>query len=361
MEGQDKTVGLAHYLELFQYYWKEVWHRKWLIILISAVVSGLFVLDAWLTPKTYSAQVTFMINDDEGGGMGGIGAILGQLGMGASKGGKYNYEKISQLTTSRKILSEMLFAKAVFNGKEDLIGNHFLATYEISDEWANDTLLKGYAFKEGKKTAKEKYTDQVAVFKLARKLKGDPLNGIPGIISVKYDDESTILTLSAQTLNPALSIIMANALYDQLSEFYILKTLERQQATFNHVKYKVDSIHGELRSAESRLAGFQDQSHGIILNTNRLPREQLGRKVEMLYIMYGEAVKNLETAEFLLKNATPYFQVIDQPVEPLQPLGKSRMRALLIGGFVGGILGLAFFIGRRFVLDDLKKSTVAAS
>jgi hypothetical protein len=315
------------------------------------------VLNAWLTPKTYSAQVTFMINDDEGGGMGGIGAILGSLGMGASKGGKYNYEKISQLTTSRKILSEMLFAPATYKGKTDCIGNHFIATYKILDEWSTDTLLRDYQFSNAKKSKRDQYKDQVAVFKLAKMLKGNPLNGIEGIISVKYDDESTILTLSAQTLTPALSIIMANALYDQLSEFYILKTLERQQATYSHVKYKVDSIYGELRGAESRLAGFQDQSHGIILNTTRLPKEQLARKVEMLYLMYGEAIKNLETAEFLLKNATPYFQVIDQPVEPLQPLGKSRFKALLIGGLAGVFVGLAFFIGRRYILDDLKGSS----
>jgi uncharacterized protein involved in exopolysaccharide biosynthesis len=76
-----------------------------------------------------------------------------------------------------------------------------------------------------------------------------------------------------------------------------------------------------------------------------------------LYLMYGEAIKNLETAEFLLKNATPYFQVIDQPVEPLQPLGKSRFKALLIGGLAGVFVGLAFFIGRRYILDDLKGSS----
>lgn len=358
MEENPEQKGLKQYLDLFKYYWKEIWNKKFWIALFAIVLSGFFVLNAWLTPKTYSAQVTFMINDDEGGGMGGIGAILGSLGMGgAAKGGKYNYEKISQLTTSRKILSEMLFAPATFKGKTDCIGNHFIATYGILDDWSADTLLKDFKFTNiPKKSKLDQYKDQVAVFKLSKLLKGDIQSGKPGIISVNYDDESTILVLSAKTLSPTLSIIMANALYDQLSEFYILKTLERQQATYNHVKKKTDSIFGELRSSESRLAGFQDQSHGIILNTTRLPKEQLARKVEMLYIMYGEAVKNLETAEFLLKNATPYFQVIDQPVEPLQPLGKSRFKALIIGGIVGVFAGLAFFIGRRYLLDELKGS-----
>lgn len=352
MDDTVEEKGLGQYVELVQHYWKDIWKFKFWIALITIVVAGLFVLNAWLTPKTYSAQVTFMINDDEGGGLSGIGAVLGQLGMGGSKGGKYNYEKISQLTTSRKMLSEMLFAEAIYKGKKDCIGNHFLNVYNIRDEWAGDTLLKDYHFTNKKKNKREQYADQVAVFKLSKALKGDPLNGVKGIIGVKYDDESTILTLSAETASPQLSIIMSNALYDQLAEFYISKTLERQQGTYDHVKYKVDSIFGVLRASENRLAGFQDQSHGIILNTTRLPKEQMARKVEMLYLMYGEAIKNLETAEFLLKNATPYFQVIDQPVEPLQPLGKSRFKALIIGTFAGVFIGLAFFVGRRYVIDN---------
>lgn len=352
---EEQARGIRFYLDLLQYYLCEIWHRKWWVAAIALVVASLFVLNAWLTPKTYSAQVTFMINDDEGNALGGVGAILGSLGFGGSKGGKYNYEKIAQLTVSRKMLSEMLFAKATYKGKTDLIGNHFLDVYHVRDEWAADTLLKDYSFVTGKKDKKAAYRDQVAVFKLSKSLRGNPQAGEKGIISVKYDDESTILTLSAETISPSLSIIMANALYDQLSEFYIEKTLERQQATYDHVKGKVDSIYAELRGAENRLAGFQDQAHGLILNTSRLPREQLGRKVEMLYLMYGEAVKNMETAEFLLKNATPYFQVIDQPVEPLQPLGKSRLKALIIGGFVGVLLGLGFVAARRYLLDEIAK------
>jgi len=82
---------------------------------------------------------------------------------------------------------------------------------------------------------------------------------------------------------------------------------------------------------------------------------QLERKVEMLYLLYGESVKNLETADFLLKNSTPYFQVIDRPVGPIQPHGRSRFRALIRGGLIGGILSLLFVIGRYWFRVEMSK------
>ena len=37
---------------------------------------------AYHQPNTYNAKLTFMVNEDEGGGVNGIGATLGQIGFG---------------------------------------------------------------------------------------------------------------------------------------------------------------------------------------------------------------------------------------------------------------------------------------
>jgi len=143
--------------------------------------------------------------------------------------------------------------------------------------------------------------------------------------------------------------------YQKLSDFYIEKSIERQRVTYDHVKTKTDSVRAAMEAAERQLAQLRDQSHGIILNRERLPRMQLERKVEMLYLLYGESVKSLETADFLLKNSTPYFQVIDRPVGPIQPHGRSRLRALIRGGLIGGILSLLFVIGRYWFRVEMAK------
>ena len=323
------------------------------------LLAGLLVTQAWLTPKKYSAPLTFVINEDDGGGGGGIGAVLGELGFGGSKAG-HNYEKISQLATSRLILGKALTSTTSINGQTDYVGNHVITLLEIPMvSKIGNVDLTGFRFTNQKDSA---YLDQEAqaILIISKKMKGNPTNGEEGLVSIDYDDESSFLKIVGKTTVPELSIALANSLYDVLSEFYISNTIEKQTVTFEHVQNKADSIFGELRAAEQRLARFQDQGKSIILSTNKLPKQQLARKVEMLYIMYGEAIKNQERAEFLLSSATPYFQVIDRPMGPFQPTGKSRMKALIIGGILGGLLAIAIIIGRHWLVERLEKERMDA-
>ncbi|MCB9246150.1 MAG: hypothetical protein H6606_06925 [Flavobacteriales bacterium] len=354
--SEEKSINLRELTHKVRYYWLELWKKKWWVVLISAVVSGLFVLDAWRTPKTYPAKLTFMVNDDESGGMSGVGAILGELGFAARKGG-HNYEKIAEIALSRKILSTVLYEKIEFKGRTDFVGNHLIDYYRYNEEWENDTILSGFRFRDSLPSeARAIRQRDVALEKLARILRGRPDLGKPGIYKVDYDEESTILYLICATGNEALSIPMANAHYEKLSDFYIQQSIERQRRTYEHVKQKSDSIKRVIENTEQQLARFTDQGHGIILNTQTLPRIQLQRKLEMLYALFGESVKNVETADFLLKNSTPYFQVIDTPVGPIQPQGKSRFKALIKGGLLGSVLGLLIILGNRWYRDEMAKA-----
>lgn len=326
--------------------------------MISATVSGVFVARAWFTPKYYPAHLTFMVNDDEGQGMSGVGAILGELGFASQKGG-HNYEKISKIALSRKILSTVLKEIVKYQGKSDYLGNHLIDLYQFQNKWKGDTILDGFRFTNDTLThSRSLRQEDVAIEKLAKALRGKPEQGEPGFIQITYDDESTILRTTASTMEEQFSILMANVHYQKLSDFYIEKSIERQRMTYEHVKHKSDSVRAAMEHAENQLAQLRDQSHGIILNRERLPKMQLERKVEMLYLLYGESVKNLETADFLLKNSTPYFQVIDRPVGPIQPQGRSRLRGLIRGGMVGAILGLLLFIGRRWYADEMNSGSI---
>lgn len=330
-----------------------MWSKKWWIIAGGLILASIMVGIAWTTPKKYSAPLTFIINDDDGGGLSGVGAVLGELGFGGGGSKGHNYEKIIQLATSRMILAKVLTTPCEYKGTKDFLGNHILDVYQ--DNLPNGPINPpNFRFLDSKE--KSYLADQErAVLHLSRLIKGAPENGIEPVITIDYNDESTFIEINAKTLVPELSIAIANVEYDVLSEFYVLNTIEKQQVTFNHVSGKSDSIYAELREAENQLARYRDQSSGIILNTNKLPKQQLARKIEMLYILYGESVKNKETAEFLLKNATPYFQVIDRPLGPFQPVGKSRLKAAVVGSILGGLLVIALIIGRYWFIETLRK------
>jgi len=346
-ETQDKKLNMPEILETVKYFWAEVWLRKGWIILSAILFGILFVVLAWLTPRYYPAPLTFTVNTDEGGGgVSGMMAVLGELGMGGGQTAS-NYEKIGALAKSRKIVEQTLKTKVKYDGKLEYLGNIVLDSYQI--KFDDDAL------------AKIRFSDTITIVNNAAYEKvlkktylvvvGDEED--PGLLAYDYDDESTVITLKALANSPRLSIILAQTHYQNLSNYYIANNISKQRETYNLVAAKNDSIYGELRAAESGLARVSDMNQGLVLNQSRLPSIRLERKVEMLYIMYGEALKNKETAQFMLNNATPYFGVIDTPIEPIQVQGASRAMGLLKGGIIGLLLGMGLVIGRRYVLDEI--------
>ncbi len=351
--SDSQQLSITSILQTVKLYWQELWRRKWWVVLSAIVLSGALLTSAWLTPKKYVAPLTFMVDSEGGSSIGnGVTAMLGQFGLGGANTSGHNYDKLVELALSRMILTDVLKTKTNFNDTFDYLGNHVLKTYTFqlpkkSNEeqifWFTDDTSDTYLEDELQ-----------AILTLTKFVRGNPQKGVPGLLTIGYDDESTVLTIKAKTINEDLSTVLAIVEYDVLSKFYIYNTTKKQKTTYRQLSIKVDSIQGELRAAEAQFARFMDLS-GIYLNQDKLPREQLARKIEVLYIMYGETLKNKETADFLLKNATPYFQVIDYPVGPYQPVGKSRLKSLILGGILGGFLSVAFILGRFWFIEQLQK------
>ena len=58
-----------------------------------------------------------------------------------------------------------------------------------------------------------------------------------------------------------------------------------------------------LNNNEYRLAQFKDSNRGLWTAKDRLTEKRLSRDIQMLTLMYAEAVKNKEIAEFSLKSS----------------------------------------------------------
>lgn len=90
----------------------------------------------------------------------------------------------------------------------------------------------------------------------------------------------------------------------------------------------------------------------LISRSSSLSFEQLSRKEETTNRVYQEILKNKERVEFMLSSETPEFQVIDRTFIPIVA-ASSKLKALLIGGFLGGFLGVGYIIGRKVIRDAM--------
>lgn len=353
----DGDLSLKDLILSIQRFYKEVLAKwKWVFLAVALMAGLMLVRVMFFTPKNYKAKLTFMVNEDEGSSFGGIGAILGQFGLGGGKKGKHNLDRLLELTRSRKIVQQVLFEKATIKindeTKNDYLANHIINLYDFHENWVDDTTgLKDFYFTHDSLpifTRPENKALQVAHKKI---IGGE---NVEGLFKTDSNDDTGIMTLITNTESERLSIAITTLIYEKLSSFYVEKTIEKQKQTYEVVKNKVDSIAGVLKGKEYALANFKDTHRGLWTRKTKLEEQQLMRDVQVLNLMYGEAIKNLEIADFSLKSKTPFVQLIDEPIAPIKADPRSKLKALILGGFAGGFLSVFIIILLKIYRDIMQ-------
>jgi uncharacterized protein involved in exopolysaccharide biosynthesis len=188
---------------------------------------------------------------------------------------------------------------------------------------------------------------------------GIPEDPKTALMTADYDDETNIMSLDVSTTDEALSLELAKRMFESLSSYYVSKSIEKQFRTYTLVNIKRDSVLAALKSAEYQLANFRDTHRGLLMRTDQLTEMRLQREIAALTAMYAEVLKNTEVADFSLKNKTPFIQVIDAPIAPIEPVKLSLIRKLIIGLAIGGVIGAAFVIGRKLLRGMLPGKVVS--
>ncbi|MEM6395423.1 MAG: hypothetical protein AAF741_03685 [Bacteroidota bacterium] len=352
-QGDSDNLTLRDILLGVGAYSREIWRRKWWVLAFIVVFGGWFAWDAYKTPITYSARLTFMLNEDQGGGS-ALGGVLGQFGLGGGSS-EFNLTKVVELSKSRKIVQDVLLDSAVIDEANDVIANHIIDIYDLPGYWADLGMTK---FSDVRFGRKEVHTFNRVESKVLQQLIRFLNAGYAGhgpLVSLLTDDGAGILTYRAKTLNEDLSYELSNRLYKELSDFYIEKTTGNPRQTFERLSIRADSLSKALEDAEYKLARTLDASLSLGLNRDRVVTDQLRREVQILSTMYGEVLRNLAVAEFSLSNATPFFALIDEPMYPLIRNREYWFQRGILGAFIAAFLAVLVVVFRKIILDNLKE------
>jgi len=349
---QDDEITLKELIEKILEFWRELWSKKWWIILITLPFVIYFGYKAKSSIVTYQAALTYTIADGGGSG-GGLSSILGSFGLG--KGGKVNLERIVELSRSRNIIQKALFTIVpldTMGGKSDFIANHIIALYRLDEEWTNKKKdWTGFRFRTD--SIKSFNSDELNAFKM---LVGKVIGGKnvkDPIFGNGFNEDTGILTMTSTTVDEELSIIFCNMVFNMLKDYYVSSITMSSEKSFNFVAEKTDSIINLLKSKQYQLAKFNDSHRNLSDPTMLVQRKILETEIQKLTLMYGEATKNYEIADFSLAAGTPDISIIDEPLPPLEPIAESFIISLIKGGLLGGLIAAGFFIARKIVIDAM--------
>jgi len=301
----DSDISLKEFILLIKDYFNELL-RSWLFITIMGFLCA-FLMFAWKfnTQPLYKANLTFMLNEDESGGLGGLSALMGQFGFSAGAT-ESNLDKILQLSKARTITQNAIFEKATIQDKEDYIANHFIESFDKLNRWKGGGLLSFLASEDKYNIDDFRFThDSVEIFTMLEKkalkkihllLAGNKES--PGCFHSEFSDLTGIMEFSVTSNNPDLSIVAVNNLFEKLSSYYVEKSVGKQEYDYNIIRSKYDSITYALSDVQNKLAYVQDS------------RRDLFRKQE-------------------------------------RPANAGRFFYFLVGGLLGGFLGCGYVLLRK--------------
>ncbi|MCB0704450.1 MAG: hypothetical protein KDC34_04035 [Saprospiraceae bacterium] len=328
--------------------------KNWRIILVFlAVFITLSLIQKKITKATYKADLSFMVNEDEGSKLSGLSTVLEDIGFGlGGTSSEYNLEKIMELMRSKRILYAALMERITVKGKEDFIANHMIEVYNLHKVWAKKKpKIKDLWFVHD--SIPDFTIEENTAISMLYKMIIEDSDGGP-LLKSEILDMPAIMTLTLTTRNEEFAYKTVQAIYEKLGGFYIEKTTEKQRETYELISTEADSIKAVLLSKEFDLANFEDRNQSLVGNRAILNKARLEREVFILNSLYAEAVVNEEVAKFTLSKKIPFIQAIDIPTAPLKKIQISFTKAIIKGFIAGLLLAMLFLIGRRVYRDAIE-------
>jgi hypothetical protein len=324
-----------------QEWWSYLWKRKsWI-----AGVAFLFAVGGYVKAKlekpSYSATLTFALEQgSKGGGLSGLASQFG-MSLGADGAGLAG-DNLLTLMKSRRIVEEVLLSPVYVNGDSVLLIDQYVGTLPILKESWDSLGLYPMTGRACCSNAQDSALG-VIIYDIQEKMLG---------VS-KIDEEQSFVTVSYTGHDEVFAGHFVELLTQKATKFYIASKMVNSHANIAKLQNRVDSVSAELQNAMVGYASAQDQNSFTVQSTAKVPSVQKQMRVTMLTTLYGELVKNLELSKTMAAREEPLITIIDRPHYPLR-VRETKLKSAIFSGIIGGFLTVLFFAGREF-LRDLNK------
>lgn len=307
--------------------------KKWAFIGAAIFIFGIIgATYNWLQKPKYIAELTFALEDNSSGSLGGYANLALQLGisLGNSSSGIFKGDNLFELMKSRFILEQTLLTKIKINNKEDLFVNHYLDITKEGSDFVKRKLLPSPYFSANR----ENYTLQQD--SILNKIQEDFAKQFLSIYRI--DKKLSIISLSVINQDQYFAINFCKQLVKNLTSYYIQTVTQKERADVEMLEHQTDSVRRLMIGAISDVAISNDLNVNPLRQITKVPSQQRQIDITALSLAYGELMKNLALAKINLNRETPLIQVIDTPRAPLINKKKGRLYGFIMGAFLSSLL-----------------------
>lgn len=346
---QNDEVSLKELILKIHDWWKYLL-SKWLIIVAFGLLGAVLgLVYAILQKPVYTASTTFVLEDEKGGmGLGnfaGLASIAG-VDLGGGGGGIFQGDNILSLYKSRTMLEQTLLTSVSIDGKPQLLVDRYIAFNHLRKKWEDKTALSNLQFKA--------YTLQTAPNRLRDSVLGEIVLDLnKNYLSVaKPDKKLSTIQVDVKAKDEVFAKAFNDALVKTVNEFYINTKTKKTLNNVQILQHKTDSVRAVMNGAIYTAVAVADATPN--LNPTRqvqrvAPAQKAQFSAETNKSILAEMVKNLEMTKMALLKETPLIQVVDQPIYPLKKEKLGKLKSIVLGGILFGILTIIILTIKQFL------------
>ena len=325
--------------------WYQFLLTKWKLIILAGIIGGLIGFTyAYRQPATYKGVLTFALEEDKGGGgMSGALGLASQFGfdLGGSGGGAFAGSNLIELMKSRLLVEKTLLNPIEVNGKTISIAEYYIQINKMREAWDENPAFKNIQFLPNADRAS--FTlQQDSILKGIFSAVTSPKSLTIG----QKDKKVSITSIEVVSSNENFSKIFCENLAKETSEYYVEIKSKKARLNVEILQHQVDSVRGQFNTSVNEVATASDGIFNINPALRSKGTQPAKRQVDLQIntTMLTSLVSNLEMSKMALRKETPLIQVIDKPIFPLEKQKVSKLKSLVLGGFLAGFLTVLFLV-----------------
>lgn len=318
------------------------------ILLISFIFGCLGIASALLMKRHYSVTVT-LAPETQGRTSSSLSSITSMLGMGSaatSGPDAMNITLFPEICQSTPFLVSLL----------DVPLSSYVSEKqkEAGAKPLNTTVYKHFSG-EDKPNYKPKkdekpYTGVSDATELTPRQAG-VVKALGQSVSANVDKKTGITTISVTTDDRLMSKQLADTVCSRLQACISDYRTKKATADYDYYVMLADEAHEELVKAQAAYARSVDYDRSVILQSSTAEKDRLREEANLANQIYSQMAQQRELARAKIQEEKPVYAVVQPAVLP-QRANESRAKRVLIWGFVGFFLSLAWY---GFGADFLKK------
>ncbi len=345
----SKSFDLISTINNLKVIWKYLL-KKWLTIVVFGFFgAGIGFALSFIIKPDYTSHLSFALIE-RSSGTSGLAGLASSFGLGGLFGGgsssAFSGDNLLEIIKSRHAVENTLLSPMVFEGEKMSMMDAFVNFNEYHDKWKRSKNKELRTIQFPYDLPRDSFTrtqDSVLYSTFYSFMKSGKLS------VVRKDKKISIVNVRFTSKNEQFSKEFVENLMNTTYDFYKQTKTSQSRANIVMMEQIADSIKGLYEKALFNSAIIPQVNVNVAFQAAAVPRMKSENDALLYGTVYAEVLKNLETLKLDLGRETPILQLIDTPRYPLKKQKLGKLKGLVFGGFIGGVLIIIWLVFKMYV------------